>query len=100
MSSDSARRIIPIVALSTTGDDAVPAELVPLFEAHKTIHPRTVTGWFTRWRWALVWLTQGLFYGLPWINWAGRQAVLFDLESRRFYLLGLVLYPQDFIYLS
>jgi len=100
MSSDSARRIIPIVALSTTEDALAPAELVPLFEAQKTIHPRTVTGWFTRWRWAFVWLTQAVFYGVPWLDWAGRQAVLFDLETRRFYVLGLVLYPQDFIYLA
>jgi len=37
---------------------------------------------------------------LPWLEWGQRQAVLFDLEARRFYILGLVLYPQDFIYLS
>ena len=29
-----------------------------------------------------------------------RQMVLFDLGARRFYLFGLVLYPQDFIYLA
>jgi cytochrome c oxidase accessory protein FixG len=48
----------------------------------------------------LVWATQLLFYGLPWLEWGGRQAVLFDLAARRFYLFGLVLYPQDFIYLT
>jgi cytochrome c oxidase accessory protein FixG len=47
-----------------------------------------------------VWATQLLFYGLPWLPWNGRQAVLFDLASRRFYLFDLVLYPQDFIYLT
>ncbi len=47
-----------------------------------------------------MWLTQLLFYGLPWLSWGGRPAVLFDLEARRFYLFGLVLYPQDFIYLT
>ncbi len=59
-----------------------------------------VSGWFTNWRWALVWATQLVFYGLPWLRWNDRQAVLFDLASRRFYLGGLVLYPQDFIYLT
>jgi cytochrome c oxidase accessory protein FixG len=39
-------------------------------------------------------------YGLPWLEWGQRQAVLFDLEARRFYIFGLVLYPQDFIYLT
>ena len=32
--------------------------------------------------------------------WNGRQAVLFDLGVRRFYIFGLVLYPQDLIYLT
>ncbi len=45
-------------------------------------------------------LTQLVFYGLPWLEWDGRQAVLFDLGARRFYIFGLVLYPQDFIYLT
>jgi cytochrome c oxidase accessory protein FixG len=34
------------------------------------------------------------------LEWGTRQAVLFDLASRRFYIFGLVLYPQDFIYLT
>jgi hypothetical protein len=48
----------------------------------------------------MVWLTQLVFYGLPWLEWNQRQAVLFDLGARRFYIFGLVLYPQDFIYLT
>ena len=62
--------------------------------------PRAVTGWFAGWRWALVWATQLVFYGLPWLHWNDRPAVLFELEARRFYIFGLVLYPQDFIYLT
>jgi cytochrome c oxidase accessory protein FixG len=48
----------------------------------------------------MVLLTQLVFYGLPWLEWGQRQAVLFDLGARRFYIFGLVLYPQDFIYLT
>jgi cytochrome c oxidase accessory protein FixG len=47
-----------------------------------------------------VWGTQLLYYGLPWLTWNGRPAVLFDLGARRFYVFSLVLYPQDFIYLT
>ena len=84
-----------------TQNDHEPDEVeISLYEARKKIQPRSVTGTFVRWRWALVWLTQILFYGLPWLHWNGRQAVLFDLLSRRFYLGGLVLYPQDFVYLT
>lgn len=49
---------------------------------------------------AMVIITQLVFYGLPWLQWGERQLVLFDLGARRFYIFGLVLYPQDFIYLT
>ena len=81
-------------------DEDAASFVVSLFQKQKKIYARAVSGWFAGWRWAFVWLTQLIFYGLPWLEWNGRQAVLFDLESRRFYILGLVLYPQDFIYLT
>jgi len=81
-------------------DDDASGVIVSLYEQQRKIYPRSVTGWFVRWRWALVWATQLLYYGLPWLEWNGRQAVLFDLSSRRFYIFELVLYPQDFIYLT
>ena len=87
-------KVIPIVPVPPDG------EFQSLYEAHKKVYPRAVTGRFARWRWAVVALTQLVFYGLPWLQWGERQAVLFDLASRRFYLLGYVLYPQDFIYLT
>ena len=80
-------------------DDAA-VSIVSLYQKQKKIYPRSVGGWFAGWRWALVWATQLLYYGLPWLTWNDRQAVLFDLAARRFYVFGLVLYPQDFIYLT
>ena len=92
--ANAPRKVIPIAAQSADG------ELVSLYASHQKIHPRSTTGFFTNWRWAMVWLTQIIFYGLPWLEWGQRQAVLFDLGARRFYIFGLVLYPQDFIYLT
>ncbi|HEX6704827.1 MAG TPA: cytochrome c oxidase accessory protein CcoG [Albitalea sp.] len=89
-------RVIPIKAVPP---EPAP-QLVSLYEKQKKVYPRSVGGWFAGWRWAMVWLTQALFYGLPWLPWNGRQAVLFDLAARRFYIFDLVLYPQDFIYLT
>jgi cytochrome c oxidase accessory protein FixG len=74
--------------------------VVSLYQKQRKIYPRAVSGWFAGWRWSLVWATQLLFYGLPWLSWNGRQAVLFDLAARRFYIGPLVLYPQDFIFLT
>ena len=51
--------------------------MVSLYEAHKKIYPRSVSGVFSRWRWVLVLLTQLVFYGVPWLEWGQRQAVLF-----------------------
>ena len=88
-----ARKVIPIAVMEVQDDGA-------LYAAHKKIYPRSVRGIFARWRWAMVFLTQLVFYGLPWLEWGQRQAVLFDLGARRFYIFGLVLYPQDLIYLT
>jgi cytochrome c oxidase accessory protein FixG len=93
---------VPVAGSSQNGpesDDAVTA-VVSLYAKQKKIYARAVRGWFAGWRWALVWLTQLVYYGLPWLDWNSRQAVLFDLAARRFYIFGLVLYPQDFIYLT
>jgi cytochrome c oxidase accessory protein FixG len=86
--------VIPIVA------EGAGAPAVSLYVSEAKIQPRAVHGWFATWRWALVWATQLLFYGLPWLQWNGRQAVLLDLAARRFYIFGLVLHPQDVIYLT
>jgi cytochrome c oxidase accessory protein FixG len=90
----SPRGVIPIAPLPVEG------EMVSLYQAHQKIYPRSVQGMFARWRWLTVFITQLVFYGLPWLEWGQRQAVLFDLGARRFYIFGLVLYPQDFIYLT
>jgi len=71
-----------------------------LYEIHKKITPRAVSGLFNTWRVLLVILTQAVFYGLPWLRWDERQAVLFDLGARKFYLFGWVFWPQDFIWLA
>ncbi|AOY93566.1 cytochrome c oxidase accessory protein CcoG [Cupriavidus sp. USMAA2-4] len=71
-----------------------------LYEVRRKIYPRSVSGAFSNWRVWLVLLTQLIYYGTPWLQWNGRQAVLFDLGARKFYIFGLVLWPQDVIYLS
>lgn len=73
---------------------------VSFYEKHKKIYMRDVKGWWNTWRWVFVWLTQFLFYATPWLEWNGRQAVLFHLVERKFYLFGLVLWPQDVFYLA
>ena len=80
-------------------DDLQTTEEV-LYEARRKIYARSVSGFFARWRVAMVWFTQIIFYGLPWLRWDGRQALLLDLVHRKFYFFGLILWPQDVIFLA
>jgi cytochrome c oxidase accessory protein FixG len=89
------RRIIPI-----TPEHALADQEQALYEVRRKIYPRAVTGRFAAARVALVLFTQAVFYGVPWLQWGGRQAVLFDLGARKFYIFGIVFWPQDFIYLT
>ena len=85
-----AGKVIPVVPVV---EDA-------LYEVRKRIYPRSVSGAFATWRWILVWFTQILFYGLCWLDWNGRQAVLFHLVERKFYIFGWVFWPQDVFFLA
>ena len=85
-------------------DKRIPAELVEegngfyVSEAH--IQVRAVDGRFQRLRNLAVWVLLGMFYAFPWLRWDGRQAVLFDLPARKFYVFGLNFWPQDFVLLA
>jgi cytochrome c oxidase accessory protein FixG len=88
--------------LKQVKETTIPVEEVvfSLYQSQGKIYPKTVSGVFTNWRWIMVWLTQLFFYGVPWMEWGQRQAMLFDLTTKRFYIFGLVFNPQDLIYLT
>jgi cytochrome c oxidase accessory protein FixG len=71
-----------------------------LYAKRQKIYPREVHGIFAKGRVLGAALLLGIYYGLPWIRWEGRQAVLFDLPERKFYIFDWVFWPQDFFYLT
>ncbi|NOZ11411.1 MAG: cytochrome c oxidase accessory protein CcoG [Gammaproteobacteria bacterium] len=71
-----------------------------LYTKHQKIYPREVHGLFAFWRTVGVFVLLGLYYLLPWITWEGRQAVLFDLPDRKFYIFDITFWPQDFFFLA
>jgi cytochrome c oxidase accessory protein FixG len=71
-----------------------------LYKKREKIYAREVHGVFAGLRLLAVAVLLGLYYGVPWVNWGGRQAVLFDLPARKFHIFGLTFWPQDFFYLS
>ncbi|MBD8527338.1 4Fe-4S dicluster domain-containing protein [Pseudomarimonas arenosa] len=71
-----------------------------MYVSERKVYPREVSGRFQRLRTlAVIWLL-GMYYLFPWLSWDGRQAVLFDLPARKFYVFGLNFWPQDFIFLA
>jgi cytochrome c oxidase accessory protein FixG len=71
-----------------------------LYRKEPKVYPHKVSGRFARLRDLAMYVLLGLFYFMPWINIGGHQSVLFDLPARKFYILGLTFWPQDFIYLA
>ncbi len=71
-----------------------------LYSKRKKIYPRQVHGLFAALRTSGVVVLLGLYYIIPWLQWDDRQMVLFDLPVRKFYIFGMVFWPQDFFYLA
>jgi len=72
-----------------------------LYEKRIPIFPRSVKGAFRRFKWGVLILAYSVYFGLVWLPWPRHegpaQAVMFDLAHRKFYLFGLVVYPQELI---
>ncbi|QEY26634.1 cytochrome c oxidase accessory protein CcoG [Neisseria zalophi] len=75
-------------------------QVIQLYQGAKRIHPKMAKGRFANLRILAILATQFVFYVIPWFNWSGRQAVLFDIPERHFYIFGLSLGAGDLIYLT
>ncbi|MCB1597950.1 MAG: 4Fe-4S binding protein, partial [Gammaproteobacteria bacterium] len=71
-----------------------------MYAKRAKIHAREVKGFFANLRKTAVIVLLGIYYLAPWLRWGTRQAILFDLPARQFHILGLTLWPQDFVFLS
>ena len=85
------------------GDDQI--DDVPLYAARRNIYPQSVHGTFRRIKWAVLLVTLGIYYLLPFVRWdrgpnAPSQAVLVDFPNRRFYFFFIELWPQEVYYLT
>ena len=83
----------------------IPLRLVEGDEGHlyarqPKVYPRETGGRFQVLRIAAVFWLLGMFYVFPWLGWDGHQAILFDLPARKFHILGLTFWPQDFFYMT
>ena len=81
-------------------EDKKGASASSMYESAAKIYPREIGGKFANLSKLATVTLLGLFYIIPWLMWDDRQAILFDMPARKFYLLGLTLWPQDFPYLA
>src|SRR3546814_16777794 len=70
------------------------------YVSERKVYPRDVAGTLNRLRVAAVFWLLGMYYVFPWLQWDGRQAVLFDLPARKFHVWGLTFWPQAFTFLA
>jgi cytochrome c oxidase accessory protein FixG len=75
------------------------------FSKRRGVYPKAVDGRFRRLKWAVMAVTLAVYYVTPWLRWdrgpyAPDQAVLVDLANRRFYMLGIEIWPHEFYYVA
>ena len=83
-------------------NEVAPAEVaeLDLYQKREKIYTRKIEGFFQRLRLYTGWPLLIGYFGLPWLEWGGRQAILFDLPARKFHILGMTFWPQDFSMLA
>ncbi|MCB1615731.1 MAG: cytochrome c oxidase accessory protein CcoG [Pseudomonadales bacterium] len=83
-------------------EDLAPSEVseLDLYQKREKIYTRKIEGTFQKLRLFTGWpLLCGYFF-MPWVQWNGRQAVLFDLPARKFHVFSITFWPQDFSMLA
>jgi cytochrome c oxidase accessory protein FixG len=76
-----------------------------LYAARKAVHNKRIDGPFRRFKWLVMLVTLTIYYVTPWIRWdrgpfAPDQAVLIDLEHRRFYMFDIEIWPHEFYFVA
>jgi cytochrome c oxidase accessory protein FixG len=62
-------------------------------------YPRSVKGKFRTLRWVISACILGTYLIIPWLSVGGRAALLIDIPGRKFYIFGLIIWPQEVYYL-
>ena len=87
------------------GPKPVAADETDLYVARRNIYPQSIKGRFRSIKWAIMAITLGIYYFLPFVRWdrgpnAPDQAVLIDMPGRRFYFFPIEIWPQEVYYIT
>jgi len=88
-----------------SGYEPEPEDEQPLYAARRQVYPQRVSGTYRRIKWAVLAVTLGIYYLLPFVRWdrgpnAPSQAVLIDFPNRRFYFFFIEIWPQEVYYIT
>jgi cytochrome c oxidase accessory protein FixG len=101
----------PIVAEAAPGVEALDARAVnrkserTLYAGRQKVYPKLAHGRFRAVKWAVMAVTLGIYYAMPWLRWhrgasLPDQAVLFDVEHGRLFFFFLEIWPQELYYVT
>lgn len=76
-----------------------------LYKKREKIYPKRASGKFRNIKWAVLAITLGIYYVLPWIRWdrgptLPSQAFLLDFAHQRMYLFGVEIWAQELYYVT
>ena len=76
-----------------------------LYKAREAIYPKRVHGVYRRLKWAVMALTLGVYYLLPWVRWQRGegepdQAILVDFAGSRFYFFFIEIWSDELYYVT
>lgn len=76
-----------------------------LYKAREPIYPKRVSGKYRRLKWAIMALTLGVYYLLPWLRWSRGegepdQAILVDFAGSRFYFFFIEIWSDELYYVT
>jgi cytochrome c oxidase accessory protein FixG len=76
-----------------------------LYKKREPVYPKLVHGKYRLIKWVLLFVTLGIYYGLPWLRWSRGahepdQAVLVDFEGQRFYFFFLEIWPGELYFVT
>jgi cytochrome c oxidase accessory protein FixG len=76
-----------------------------LYKKREPIHPKLVHGRYRLIKWALLILTLGIYYVVPWLRWdrpgaLPDQAVMVDFAHGRFYFFFIQLWAEEVYYVT
>jgi len=73
---------------------------VSLYDKWRKIYPLWLSGGFQTWRRVVLVILVAVYYAGPWLTWKGQPVFWLNLPERKFVVLTVTYWPQEFVLLS